>query len=199
MTSRRVGRAFSASIARRRRACRRSRAPRGDAGNNPCSRQGDQVVAPGSTGRRLPLEDNRDASGGTPMSSSPVAWRKPVVRSPGAHARIGVPIGEGTARPHSGRSRDIRPRARACARVRPRLRSSAPARMARSRVVPCGRLARGGHDGCRAVDRAGASPVDPGSGAAGPQRSQKRQRGSVSPRDGRGWMPALNALGTMPT
>jgi hypothetical protein len=29
---------------------------------------------------------------------------------------------------------------------------------ARLLVVPCGRLARGGHDGCIAVDSAGASP-----------------------------------------
>jgi len=40
-------------VARAARSC----GPCGDAGNNPCRRQGDQVVAPGSTGRRLLVED----------------------------------------------------------------------------------------------------------------------------------------------
>jgi hypothetical protein len=38
--------------------------------------QGDRVVAPGSTGRRLLAEDDHGASGGTPISSSPIAWRR---------------------------------------------------------------------------------------------------------------------------
>jgi hypothetical protein len=59
-----------------RRACRSSRGPGGDAGNNPCRWQGDRVVAPGSTGRRLLVEDDDGASGGTPILSSPMAWRR---------------------------------------------------------------------------------------------------------------------------
>ena len=126
-----------------RRACRTSCGPRGEAGNNPCSRQGDQVVAPGSTGRRLPVEDDHGASGGTPILSSPMAWRRAsAARRPltGAHARMDVPLGEGSAGRRSGRSRDVRAWAPVCARFRLRLRSSARARTARSRVVRCGRL-----------------------------------------------------------
>jgi hypothetical protein len=37
--------------------------------------------------------------------------------------------------------------------------------------------------------------VDPSRGAAGPQRRPKRRPGSASPRDGRGWAPALKAFG----
>jgi hypothetical protein len=49
-TSRRVGRAFSSSTVSGRRACRSSRGPCGDAGNNPCRRQEDVVVG-GPRGR----------------------------------------------------------------------------------------------------------------------------------------------------
>jgi len=69
------GRAFSSSTVRGRRACRSSRGPPGDAGNNPCRRQGDRVVAPGSTGRRLLVEDDHGASGGKPISRRAIAWR----------------------------------------------------------------------------------------------------------------------------
>ena len=65
--------------------------------------------------------------------------RRPVVLSQGAHARMDVAVGEGFARPRSGRSRDVRPRPPVCARFRPRSRSSARARTARSRVVGSGR------------------------------------------------------------
>ena len=41
-----------------------------------CSRQGDQVVAPGSTACRLLVEDDHGASGGTPIMPSPMAWRR---------------------------------------------------------------------------------------------------------------------------
>jgi hypothetical protein len=125
-----------------RRACRSSRGPCSDAGNNPCRRQGDPVVAPGSTERRLLVEDDHGASGRTAISSSPIGWRRrrrPVVLSQGAHARMDVPVGEGSARPRSGQSSDVRPWPPVCARFRPRLRSSARARTARSHVVPRGR------------------------------------------------------------
>ncbi len=56
-------------------ACRTSRDPPGDARNNPCRRQGDQVVAPGSTRRRLLVEDDDGALPWAPMSSRPMAWR----------------------------------------------------------------------------------------------------------------------------
>jgi hypothetical protein len=71
------GRGVSSWRVCRRRACRTSCGPRGDAGNNPCSRQGDQVVAPGSTGRGLLVEDDHGTSAGTPISRSPTAWRRP--------------------------------------------------------------------------------------------------------------------------
>jgi CheY-like chemotaxis protein len=73
--------------------------------------QGDQVVAPSSTGRGLRVEDDHGASGGTPILSSPMAWRPAsAARRPltGAHARMDVPLGEGSAGPRSGRSRDVR-------------------------------------------------------------------------------------------
>jgi hypothetical protein len=80
-TSRRVGRAFSSSTVSGRRACRSSRGPCGDAGNNPCRRQADQVVAPGSTGRRL-VEDDHCASRGRLRSSAHARTaRSRVVRS----------------------------------------------------------------------------------------------------------------------
>ena len=55
--------------------------------------------------------------------------RRPVVLSQGAHARMDVAVGEGFARPHSGRSRDVRPRPPVCARGRGR--RHAPGRRAR--------------------------------------------------------------------
>jgi hypothetical protein len=64
----------------------------------------------------------------------------PSVLSQGAHARMDVPVGEGSARPHSGRSRDVRPRPAGRARFLPRLQSSARARTARSLLVPRRRL-----------------------------------------------------------
>jgi hypothetical protein len=81
-----------------RRACRSSRGPCGDAGNNPCRRQGDQVVAPGSTGagcwlrttmapRRAPISRQPDCAAG--------GVGRPVLLSQGAHARMGVPVGKG--------------------------------------------------------------------------------------------------------
>ena len=87
----------------------RSLGPPRDPRNNPCRRQGDRVVAPGSTGRRLLVEDDRGASGETPISSSPIAWRRASAarhRLTGAHARMDVAVGEGSAEPRSGRSRD---------------------------------------------------------------------------------------------
>jgi hypothetical protein len=50
------------------------------------------------TGRPLLVEDDHDASGGTPVLSSRVAWRRAsAARRPltGAHARMDVPVGEG--------------------------------------------------------------------------------------------------------
>jgi hypothetical protein len=60
-----------------RRACRTSCGPCGDAGNDPCSRQGDRVVASGSTGGRLLVEDDHGSSGEAPILSSRIAWRRP--------------------------------------------------------------------------------------------------------------------------
>jgi hypothetical protein len=140
---RRAGRDVSSWRVCGRRACRTSCGPRGAAGNNPCSRQGDPVVASGSTGRRLLVEDDhwrlrQDADVGQPdgVAAASAAGR-PLT---GAHARMDVPLREGSAGPRSGRSRDVRARAPVCARFRPRLRSSARARTARPRVVPSERL-----------------------------------------------------------
>jgi hypothetical protein len=70
-TSRRVGRAFSSSTVCGRRACRSSRGPCGVAGNNPCRRQGDQVVAPTSPACRvLATHDRRRRARGA------VLWRR---------------------------------------------------------------------------------------------------------------------------
>ena len=79
--------------------------------HNPCRRQGDQVVAPGSTGRRLLVEDDLAPPAGADRAAR-IAWRRAsalVVLSQGAHARMDVPVGEGSAPPRSGRSRDVRP------------------------------------------------------------------------------------------
>jgi len=118
--------------------CRTSCGPPGDACNNPCRRQADEVVARGSTGPSCWLRTTIGASGRTPISSRRIAWRRRrrrVVLSTRAHARIDVSVGEGFARPRSGQSRDVRPRPPVCARCRPRLRSSARAQTARSYVV----------------------------------------------------------------
>jgi hypothetical protein len=72
----------------------------------------------------------------------PIAWRAASpARRPltGAHARMGVPVGEGV---RSATLRTIKRRSTPGAgsrRFRPRLRSSAPAQTARSRVVRSGR------------------------------------------------------------
>ena len=98
MTSRRVGRAFSSSTVCGRRACRSLRDPPGDAGNNPCRRQGDQVVAPGSTGRRLLIEDDCGASRRRRHRAARLRGgrrRRSVVLSQGARPRMGVPVGRG--------------------------------------------------------------------------------------------------------
>ena len=58
-TCRRVGRDFASSRVCGRRARRSSRGPRGDAGNNPCSRQGDRVVALTTACRALAEDDRR--------------------------------------------------------------------------------------------------------------------------------------------
>ena len=84
------------------------------------------------------------ASGRTPISSSPVAWRRASpARRPltGRACRDGRPGGGGSAGPRSGRSSDVRARAPVCARFRPRWRSSVRARTAHSRVVRGRRLA----------------------------------------------------------
>jgi hypothetical protein len=91
MTSRRVGRAFSSTVCGRR-ACRSSRGPCGDAGNNPCRRQGDQVVAPSSTGRRLLLRDDHWRSGRTPISSSRIAWGRASESEPQSRAPAERPL-----------------------------------------------------------------------------------------------------------
>jgi hypothetical protein len=98
-TSRRIGRVLSSSTACGRRACCSSRDSRGDAGNNPLRRQGDQIVAPGSTGRRLLVEDDhwrlrQDADIEQPDCVA-AGVGGPVVLSKRAHARMDVPVGEG--------------------------------------------------------------------------------------------------------
>jgi hypothetical protein len=67
----------------------RSRRVAGELSEDECrlglfDEQGDRVVARGSAGRRLLVEDGHGASGGTPILSSPIAWRRrrrPVVLS----------------------------------------------------------------------------------------------------------------------
>jgi hypothetical protein len=109
-TSRRGGRDFclstkaaSALPARRSRLTQRGGRTRSlglpsDPRDNPCRRQGDQVVAPSSTGRRLLVEDDHAAFRGRRYLAA--RWRggrrrRPVVLSQGAHARMGVPVGRG--------------------------------------------------------------------------------------------------------
>jgi hypothetical protein len=75
--------------------------------------QGDRVVAPGSTGRRLLVEDDDGACGGTPILSRRMVWRRAsAARRPltGRACTDGRPGGGGSAKPRSGRSRDGRPR-----------------------------------------------------------------------------------------
>ena len=72
----RVGSTMRLAVSGGRRACRTSCGPRGDAGDNPCSRQGDRVVAPGSTACRVLVKDSRSSAwcpGPTARRCS-VAW-----------------------------------------------------------------------------------------------------------------------------
>jgi hypothetical protein len=187
-TSRYVGRAFSSSTVCGRRACRSSRGPCGDAGNNPCRRQGDQVVAPTSSGRWLVVEDDHGGSRGRRYRGSPdrvaggVGGRRPLA---GRACRDGRPGGGGVRRPRSGRSRDVRPWPPVCARFRPRLRSSAHARTARSRVVRCGRWPRpGGDEPNRGNSERAGAPVLMGAVAlaALPFAGMRTSRRAVTPR-----------------
>jgi hypothetical protein len=101
--------------------------------------QGDRVVAPGSTGRRLLVEDDHGASGGTPILSSPIAWWRasvPVVLSQGAHAPMDIPVG----RVRSATLGTINRCSTAAAGLRSLSRLRASARTARSRVVPSRRV-----------------------------------------------------------
>ena len=87
------------------------------------------------------LRTTTGASGRTPISSSRSAWRRALaVRRPltGRASTDGRRGGEGSARQRLGRSRDGRPQAPVCGRLRPRLRSSAHARTAHSPVVRTG-------------------------------------------------------------
>jgi hypothetical protein len=59
-----------------RRADTRSLGPPRDSRNNPCSRQGDQVVAPGSTGRGVLVEEDHRRLCQDLMSSSRMTWRR---------------------------------------------------------------------------------------------------------------------------
>jgi hypothetical protein len=99
---------------RRRRTCRDSPVPSGDAGDNPCRRQGDQVVVPTSSGRWAVVEDDHGVWGGRRNRAPRLRGgrrRSPVVLSQGAHARMGVPGGGGgPLGQHPGRSRAGRPR-----------------------------------------------------------------------------------------
>jgi hypothetical protein len=92
-----------------------SRGPPGDSRNNPCRRQGDQVVAPSSTGSGWWLGTTMAPPAGRRYRAPRLRGggrRRSVVLSQGARARMGVPVGEGSARRRLGRSRDGRPRAR---------------------------------------------------------------------------------------
>ena len=79
----RAGRAFFSSTVFGRRACRSSRGPCGDAGNNPCRRQGDRVVALTSSAR-CPGSDDHPPIGqvvcwkitGTPVSAPSLRYAK---------------------------------------------------------------------------------------------------------------------------
>ena len=80
---------------------------------------------------------------GADIEAAPIGWRAGLAaRRPlaGRACPDGRPGGGGSARPRSGRSRDVRFRAPVYARFRPPLRSSARARTARSRVVRRGRV-----------------------------------------------------------
>jgi hypothetical protein len=78
-----------------RRACRISCDPRADAGNNPCSRQGDQVVAPGSTGRRLLVEETMAPPPGADIEqpgclAAGVGGRRPLIGDAGSGPTVGA-------------------------------------------------------------------------------------------------------------
>jgi hypothetical protein len=157
-TSRRVGRAFSSSTVCGRRACRSSRGPCGDAGNNPCRRQADQVVAPGSTGRRLLVEDDhwrlrQDADIEQPDCVGG-GRRRPVGPLTGRACPDGRPGGGGVRSGHAQDDQETFDRGRRFARFRPRWRSSARARTARSRRRQ--QAAPDGHSGTRTRTKAGA-------------------------------------------
>ena len=145
-----LGREFSS--APETGACRTSRNPPGDAGNNPCRRQGDQVVAPGSTGRgRLVEDDHRRLPPGRRLRTAGLrcgeTWR-PVVFSQGARPRMGVSVGEGSAGRRLGRARDVRARAPVCARFSPAVAVAGTRPDGRSRVVQSDRLASLDRDAC---------------------------------------------------
>jgi hypothetical protein len=159
-TSKRVGRAFASSTVWGRRASRSSRGPCGDAGNNPCRRQGDQVVAPTSSGRWLVVEDDHGASGGRRNRATRLRGgrrRRPVVLSPGAHAGMGVPVGEGV---RSATLRTIKRRSTPGAGLRP----LAPA-VAVVDTRPDGALACRPNRACRSRLRRGSQPGGSGSGS----------------------------------
>jgi hypothetical protein len=86
-----------------RRACRSSRGPCGDAGNNPCSRQADQVVALRTARRALAEDDRRRRirpAAPAPMSSPSTSWppSAAVVLAVGVSARIDSMTGRGHVR-----------------------------------------------------------------------------------------------------
>jgi hypothetical protein len=127
---------------------RASCGPSGDSRNNPCRRQGDQVVAPSATGRRLLVQDDHGASRGRRYRAARLRGgrrRRPVVLSRGARPRMGVPVAEGSARPRSRRSRDGRPRAwfapafaRGCGRPHTPGRRARVSSLARASPQPVG-------------------------------------------------------------
>ena len=111
---------------------RASPGPWGDSRDNPCRRQGDRVVAPGSTGRRLLDEDDRGASGGAPALSSPTAWRRaPAARRPltGRACPDGLPAGGPLGHAHEDEETFDRGRRFALAFARGCRRRHAPGRV----------------------------------------------------------------------
>jgi hypothetical protein len=112
-TSRRASRAFASSTVCRRRACRASCGPRGDAGNNPCRRQGDVVVV------WIIDVEKRAAESASAFRTNADATREPIARCTPA----GCP-----KRRRGGQ-------AAACLRSRLAVRKRATRRAVRSRVV----------------------------------------------------------------
>jgi hypothetical protein len=125
-------------------------------------------------GRRLRVEDDHGAFGGTPISSSPNCVAEDVggpsscdrARMPGWASRWGRgSLGH-------GRSRDVRPWPPVCARFRPRLRSSARARTVRSRVVRGSSGTEGGAGACSRADaRVRLSRLRPGDRHTSPNQA----------------------------